>query len=397
MRIAHRRWITWSAAVVVVGAVAAYVLRPERVDVEVAAVRYSPLRATVDAEARTRTRARFEVVAPVPGRLRRMRVRVGDAVSEGEVVAVIAPLPLDDASRQAAEARLASAIAAQRDAQSRVQQAMDAAALAKRNADRYRALEAAGGVSAQQREQAELEAAAHGEQLAAANAFARAASAEVAAVRRAVPGPGGAADVLVRAPIAGRVLELPEESERIVAAGTPLMALGRVADLEVVAEVLSEDAVRVRPGAAVDLVGWGGDVVLRGTVRRVEPAARTRVSALGVDEQRVNVIVQPVETPAALGDSYRLEARIVTWAGTRVLNVPASAVFAAAGGDQVYVVEDGRARARRVEVGHNCGAHLEIRAGLREDEQVILFPSDKIAEGTRVRTGKPYIAQVPSD
>ncbi|HET9454715.1 MAG TPA: efflux RND transporter periplasmic adaptor subunit [Gemmatimonadaceae bacterium] len=397
MRIAHRRWLTWIVVVVVIAAGATMVLRPEQLDVDVAVAQRSPIRSTVDAEARTRSRSRFEVVAPVAGSVQRMRARPGDVVSQGDVIATVAPLPLDDAARLAVSAQLESALAAQREAQSRIHLARDASALAQRNADRLRAVEAAGGASAQQREQAELEAASRRELLLAAEAHARAAAAEVLAARRALPGPGGANAVLVRSPITGRVLELPEESERIVTAGTPLIVLGRDADLEVVAEVLSEDAVSVKPGAPVELVGWGGDAPLTGTVARVEPAARTRVSALGVDEQRVDVIIVPARAPGSLGDSYRLEARITTWAADRALNVPSSAVFDADGQDRVFVVQNGRARARTVRVGHRCGAHVEILDGLREQELVVLFPSDRVRDGTRVRAGKPYVAQASAD
>ena len=397
MRTAHRRWLTWIAVIVVLAAGATMALRPERLEVEVAAARLSPLRSTVDAEARTRSRSRFEVVAPVAGRVQRMRLRPGDAVREGYMVATVAPLPLDDAARLAAAARLEAALAAQRDARSGIQVARDASTLAERNAERLRAVEAAGGASAQQREQAELEAASRRELLLTAEARARVAAAEVLAARRALPGPGGAAAVIVRAPITGRVLELPEESERIVMAGAPLIVLGRDADFEVVAEVLSEDAVAVKAGAPVELVGWGGDAPLTGTVARVEPAARTRVSALGVDEQRVDVIITPTRSPGSLGESYRLEARITTWTADRVLNVPSSAVFDLDGTESVFVVENGRARARAVRVGHRCGAHVEILGGLRESELVVLFPSDRVRDGARVRAGIPHAEQASAD
>jgi HlyD family secretion protein len=385
----RKRWIGWTAALVVVGSVATAAFWSDAEPVDVAPAVRSGLQAMVTAEARTRTRAHFVVTATVTGRLQRIRLRPGDRVVQGEAVASIAPLPMDAAAVEAARSRVAAALAAERDAEARVRQAREASMPAARAVKRYRALESAGAVSRQQCEDLELNALLRAQDLIAMEARARAAAAEVWAARAGLPPHGDsgyAQSIVVRAPAAGRVLAVGEESERVVAAGTMLLELGRDADLEIVADVLSEDAVRIRPGAAVELAGWGGDVVLHGTVRRVEPAANTRVSALGVDEQRVNVIISPNATPPGLGESFRLDARIVVWENPNALTVPTSAVFTVGGTSRVFVVTQGRASERSVRVGQRSHAFVEILDGLQEREDVVIFPSDRIRSGTRVRS-----------
>ena len=189
----------------------------------------------------------------------------------------------------------------------------------------------------------------------------------------------------VRSPVRGRVLRVPEPSERVVAASAPIIELGDASALEVIADVLSSDAVRIDPGDAVEIVEWGGDRPLRGRVRSIEPSAFTRVSALGIDEQRVNVIVDLIDHPVSLGDGFRVEMRATVWESNDVLVVPASILFQRDGGWAVFVVQDNRARLRKVEIGHRTGASVEITGGLKPGERVILFPSDKVDDGSRIR------------
>jgi HlyD family secretion protein len=212
----------------------------------------------------------------------------------------------------------------------------------------------------------------------------------VAAARAALldadpAGSTGRAVALVRAPVGGRVLRVHEPSERIVAAGTPLVQLGDAGGLEVVVDVLSTDAVRIQPGAPMRLVEWGGEGAIAARVRLVEPSGFTKVSTLGVEEQRVNVIGDLLDPPAVLGDGYRVEARIVTWAADDVLRVPNSALFRTGGGWSLFVEQEGRARLREVRVGHRGASEAEVLDGLAEGEQVILFPSEQIRDGVRVR------------
>ena len=386
MRITRTR-VVWTGILVAAGLGITAAMWPDPELVEAAIARRGPLAVTVNAEARTRTRYRFIVTAPVTGRLQRLWLHPGDGVKAGVPIAVIAPLPMDAASVEAARGRVIAADAGLLDAETRVRQARESAALAARTAERYREIERVGGISRQHLEEATVAATLRADDLAASEARVRAAAAELSAARAAFPtqrrGHGGA--VVVHAPSAGRVLAVPQESERIVTAGTPILEIGRPEDLEVVADVLSEDAVRIAPGATVELGGWGGADMLRGVVTSVEPGARTVVSALGVDEQRVSVVISPTDASRALGDGYRLDARIVIWNADSVLTVPASAVFSVGAGSGVFVIEEGRARQRLVRVGQRSEHAVEIIEGVAPGESIVLFPSDRISSGARVR------------
>jgi len=184
--------------------------------------------------------------------------------------------------------------------------------------------------------------------------------------------------------VSGKVLRIPEKSERVVTAGEPLLILGDADNLEIVIEVLSTEAVKIKPGMPVLIEGWGGDQPLQATVRVVEPYAFTKVSALGVEEQRVNVIADFVGSHAALADAYRVEARVVIWRDDNALKAPASALFRKQDGWAAFVVADGRARLRDVKVGRRTAFEVQVLAGLEAGEQTILHPSNDIADGTRV-------------
>lgn len=390
IQVTRSRAIT-AGVVVVVGGLVALSLRPEPIEVDTAAVARGSLRVTVDAEGRTRVRDRFVITAPVSGRLERIALAEGSVVRRGDVVARVAPLPLDAQTVLQARARLDAAVATQREATTRVEQARITAEHAQRNAERFGAVAAAGGLSARDREQVELASSVARDDLTAATARARAAAAEIEAARAAliaVGGNGGSARgvIPVRSPTPGRLLRVPERSERVVVAGTPILELGSPAAMEVVVDVLSTDAVQVCEGATVELDEWGGDAPLAGRVRLIEPSAFTRVSALGVDEQRVNVVIDFVDRPGTLGDGFRVEARIVTWEGADVLTVPASALFREGDRWNVFIVREGRARLQSVIVGHRTPAAVEIVRGLEQGEQVVLFPSDRIRDGVRIRS-----------
>ena len=384
MRVTRRRVIVSGVLLAAVGGTV-YVMRPKPVEVETALASRGPMRATVDAEGRTSVRDRFTVAAPVTGRLRRIALHEGDAITLGQVVAWIAPMPLDAPSRQQGEARLLGAQAALREAEVRLGQARVAEADAKKVADRREIVFRAGAISQEELEQMRLAHAARVDDLAAAGARVRAASAEVDAARAALLGASGRApEVAVRAPARGRVLRIPEASERIVAAGTPLIEIGDESSLEVTADVLSSDAVQLSVGDIAEIDEWGGTRPLRARVRTIEPSAFTRVSALGVDEQRVNVTLDLLESPPSLGDNFRVEVRVTVWERPDALAIPASAVFERDGRWAVFTVRDGRARTRTVEIGHRTAATVEVLRGLDAGDRVILFPSDQIAEATRV-------------
>ena len=388
MRITRRRTVMIAAAALALAGVG-WAMRPDPVTVETAVAARGPLRVTVDAEGRTQVVDRYVVVTPVAGRVRRIALEEGEAVVPGQVVAVIAPLPIDVQSREQAEARLRSAHALQLEARARVDQARQAEALDRRTRERREALYAAGAVSAEERDRIVQAHASRLDDLKAAEARLSAVTADVASARALLLPMGEGGLVEVRSPCRGRVLRVSERSERVVPAGAPLLELGDARALEVVADVLSSDAVLLRPGQAVEVAEWGGAGPLRGSVRTIEPSAFTRVSALGVDEQRVKVRIALERAPAALGDNFRVETRTTVWEGENVLTVPGSAVFQTGEGWRLFVVRDGRARLRAVQVGRHDAAATEISSGIAEGDRVVLFPSDDVRDRVRVRLREP--------
>lgn len=318
-------------------------------------------------------------------------LEVGDSVRAGMAVVRLAPSPLDARSRQQAEAALAAALDRARMSEASAAEAGTSLAQARQDRRRAEELLAGGGVAAADVERLRLAEQARERAVEAAEARARAASHDVEAARAALVAagsPGGRALTLT-CPVGGHVLAIPERSERTVQAGETLLEVGNPGDLEIVVDLLSMEAVRVRPGQTMLVGGWGGDSTLRGTVRRVEPAAYTKVSALGVEEQRVNVVGDFDHPPSGLGDGYRLDVRVVLWRGDSVLKVPASALYRR--GDQwaLFVVEGGRAREREVSIGHESADETEITAGLDAGAVVIRHPTDRVADGVRVEeTGR---------
>ena len=386
-RVTTRRVVLVAVALATTGGVA-LALRPDAMEVETATLRRAPLQVTVDAEGETRVRDRYVIAAAVSGRLERVPLAEGAVVRAGDVVARIAPAPFDEPSAQQARARLAGARAHAAEAETRVRGAAAAAVQARRDADRTRRLLEAGAVASRALEEADLAARAGADELAAARAAASAARADVGQAEAALLYAGGGTSgvVVVRAPTSGRVLRLPERSERAVAPGSLIVELGDTRRLEAVVDVLSSDAARVRPGMPVVLERWSaGDArAVPGRVRLVEPAATTRVSALGVEEQRVNVVVDVVDPPPALGDGYRVDAKIVVWSAADVVSAPASALVRDGGGWAMYAVEDGRAHLRPVRVGEMGGGMVQVLDGIGEGATVIVFPSDKVRGGVRV-------------
>jgi HlyD family secretion protein len=323
----------------------------------------------------------------VTGQLRRLPFKPGAQVVAGEtVLAIIDPpaaSPLDPRTRSTTEARRDAAAA-------NLEKARATHDFAASELKRNLKLSADGTVSEQELELAQWrEASAAREKLAAESAL-RQAEAELADFTE-VAGNGANSSMSpteVRAPTSGRVLRVFEESSRPVAAGTPLLEVGDPADLEVVIEVLSRDGAVIAPGAKVELEQWGGSAPLEAKVRLVEPAAFTKISALGVEEQRVNVIadlVTPPEARANVGDNFRVEARVVTWETDRTLKAPSGALFRRSGQWETFVIEGGRARLRKVSVGRSSGAEMEILDGLEEGDEVIIYPGDRVRDGLRVK------------
>jgi HlyD family secretion protein len=370
------------------GIVHAWLPRPVAVDVST--MRRGSLDVEVDEDGQTRVRERFIVSAPITGNLQRIEAVPGAAVAAGDVIARIDPPDpalLDERSRSEATARLSAAIAHQRRADIAIARATLARDAVARDAARARTLEQRGAIPGSERERVDDQEQLAIRDLAAAETERTSAVAEVAAAR-AVLGEGTSRSagrtVAVTAPATGQVLRVVRDSAGPVAAGAPLVELGDPRALEVVIDVLSSDAARIVPGMPVTIEAWGGDRALRGEVRRIEPSAFTRISALGVEEQRVKVIAAISDPPASLGDGFRVEARIFTWRGERVPTVPASAVFRDKEHWAVYAVEGGRARLRAIELGHRGRLDVELASGLAPGTTVILHPTDRIADGTEV-------------
>jgi HlyD family secretion protein len=394
--LANRRVLGLAA---VVAGLIAVVVWPATFPVDVASVARGSLVVTVDEEGVTRVRDRYIVSAPASGRVLRIELEPGDRVKRGQVVArlraELAPL-LDARTRAEAEAAVESARAALGRARAEEQRVKATLDLARRDLTRVRTLAESGAVAKQELEVHEADVDVALETANAAAFAARAATSELQrAEARLAPSSLGAPGrvVSVTAPVEGVVLKRVRESETVVPAGDPLVEIGDYSDLEVVADLLSTDAVRVKTGARAIVDQWGGDKPLDARVRRVEPAGFMKISALGVEEQRVNVVLDFVEpSPAArasLGDGYRVEVRVVIWESENVVKVPTSALFRQGEQWAVYVFDRGRARRTLVELGHQTAQYAEVISGLAEGARVILHPGDTLVDGARVRVRPP--------
>lgn len=370
--------------------------QPRPIEVDVGAARRAPLEVTVEQEGRTRVVDRYVVTAPVNGYARRIVLDVGDAVGRGATLVELEPARadvLDPRRRAEAEARVAASSASVSAAIQRADAAESNASFAEKELKRLRALQPSGYVAIAALDRAVSDAERSAAELRSAR-FAVATArherdAALTALRYAASG-GDAEPVAVRSPVDGRVLRITRKSEGPVAAGQPLIEIGDPRALEVEVDVLSADAVRMHPGTRVRFERWGGEGVLEGVVRVVEPAGFTKISALGVEEQRVWIIVAftaPAERWQRLGDSYRVEASFILWAGQEVLQIPASALFSDGDGWATFVIEEGRAVRRRLQVGQRSGLQAQVLAGIREGEKVIVHPDDRIRDGVRVAAG----------
>lgn len=381
----------WLAAAVVAVILAA-ALWPDAIDVDVARVERGPMRVTVDEEGETRVRERFVISAPVTGRLQRIELEPGDRVSRGSIVARLAPAPpalLDVRTR--AELRSAEGAARAALGQARAERDRTAATLERVRSTlrRQEELAAAGLVSRDELEAARvaLRAAEEARRAADFNVARAEQDLEMARARFQEPGSGGRL-IELHAPTDGLVLKRYRESEMVVPSGEPLIEIGDPSRLEVVSDLLSTDAVQVSPGDPVEMVQWGGGQPLTGRVRRVEPSGFMKVSALGVEEQRVNVIIDFADPAAAsrqLGDAYRVEVRIVIWQQNDVVKAPVGSLFRRGSDWAVFIATGSKARAQTVTIGHRNGTEAEVQSGLEAGTTVVLYPPDILADGSRIR------------
>lgn len=368
----------------------AQAFRPRPVLVDAHRVGRSKLEVYIEEDGRTKMRERYVVSAPISGALARIELEAGDAVTEGQVVARFdppSPALLDARSKADLEARLLGAQAHVRQSEAARERAKAGHELAEKNLARMQALVKGAAIASAELERAELEAKMAGEDEISTELQRRVAEAEVNSVRAVLGRLGGRAgqeEISLPAPVSGDVLHVLRESQGLVVAGTPLIEIGDPRVIDVVVDLLSADAVRVRPGTRAWIERWGGDQALTGRVRRVEPSAFTRVSALGVEEQRVNVVIALDEIPPGLGDNYRVEAKLLVWSGDDVLTVPKSAVFRQRDRWAVYAMEGGKAKLKLIEIGHRGRLEVEVSSGLSEGDTVVLYPGDRVSEGLSI-------------
>jgi HlyD family secretion protein len=387
-----------TVGIVAVAAVVAGVIwsvMPQPIPVETVAVTKGTFVATVDEDGKTRIREHYVVAAPLAGRLSRVRLKAGDHVRADEAIATVLPVLapfLDPRSRREAEERLGAAEAALERAKATVERAQAQADQAQKDLARTRALVERGVSTVQARERAELAMRVADRDLRAAEFQHHAVEHELAQAKallaRYQNGYEGSPEAWnVTAPVPGVVLKVSQESETTVRAGAPILEIGDPGDLEIVADVLSTDAVEIHPGAPVVVVNWGGQEALQGRVRRVEPAAFTKISTLGVEEQRVNVVIDltsPRENWASLGDGYQVDVRITVFTQDGATIVPAGALFRRGNDWNVFVMEKGRAQDRAITLLRRSGRFGSVASGLMPGERVIVYPSDRIVSGARI-------------
>lgn len=391
------RWILAGAGSVLLVAVFAWAFRPQPVPVEVARVQRAAFEQTIDEDGVTRVTDRYVVSAPLAGKLARVQLEAGDAVAVGREVARLtpaAPSMLDARTARELTERVGAASAALE--QARANAARSDAAAVQANADlaRQRQLARDGFIAESAVEQAELAARVQVQALAAARFAVEGAQHDLAQARAAlmraregsrVDRPGTAWPI--ESPVAGRVLKVLQKSEAVVGVGTPLLEIADPSRLEIVVDVLSTEATRITPGAHVH-IDAGSDIALDGRVRFVEPAAFTKVSALGVEEQRVNVVIDLVSPPEQwqrVGDGFRVDVRIVVVARSDAVVVPIAALFRDNDEWAVFAFDGGRAVRRAVKLGGRNSSHAWVAQGLAPDERVIVYPSDSVADGKRVK------------
>lgn len=376
-RIRGWRWAIAVAALVLMGL--AWAFWPEPLAVDTGKVSRGPMSVGVTDDGVTRAEEYYVISAPVTGYLSRIELEAGDRVAKGTLITRMTgrpSTPLDPRSTQELQGALAAAKAAEKSA---------AALLAQAQRDRTRAEEIAnrGFLS-----RAQLEATRTRADM--AQATLQQSRAEVRRIKALLAQPGGpaaGASVPVRAPVGGSVLSVVTESAGVIAEGTPLMTIGNPDEIEAVVDLLSREAVRVRPGDGVEFTQWGGPEPLIGHVERVEPFGRLKISALGIEEQRVNVIISfdDRRQAARLGHGYQIDATIITWSEARALRVPVGALFRGGdGGWRVFIVKDGRAWERAVKIGHINDESGEVLGGLAAGEEIVLNPGSAMRDGVRV-------------
>jgi len=394
-----RRWVVWSALLALVVAGLVYAFWPQPVPVDLATVGRGHLAVTVDEEGETRVKQAYIVSSPIAGNARRIELEVGDPViaNKTEVAHIepASPTMLDVRTRAQAEAAVRAAEAARALAAANLKSAEAELVFARAELTRARSLYASKVGSKRALDEAEraFKTKQAAVETAKANLRVREYELERAKLELLPPGEqnrrhlGACGCVVVRSPVSGDVLRIFHKSAGVVRAGEQLIEIGDPRKIEIVVDLLSSDAVRVRAGQRVIIEGWGGDKPLAGQVLRVEPIGKTKVSALGIEEQRVDVVIDFTGPPARwqrLGHGFRVETRIVLWEADNALNVPLSALFRAGDRWAVFVERDGRARRQIVQIGRRTSLEAEAINGLKAGDRVVVHPSDRVVDGIRI-------------
>ncbi|WP_287373454.1 efflux RND transporter periplasmic adaptor subunit [Prosthecochloris sp.] len=387
MKLSKTQRITAISGVVVAG-ILIFVMMPSPLQVDSESILRGELTVTLDGEGMTRVRDSFTVASPVNGRVERITLEEGDFVQKNSVVARVTPPPLNTREFEEAEARSRSAAAvleAARASERQVKVDLDQAA---RKYNRYKNLYRKGAVAAETFEDVKTAWQVLQKQHQAALLNVESARYDLEAARSVIGKPGSGNTVDILAPDSGRVLRVFEKSERVVSAGTPLVEMGNPEDIEVVIDVLSSDAVRVERGMNVQIEEWGGSTALKGFVKTVEPAAFTKISSLGIEEKRVNIIVDLEEPESRLGDNYRIQAKIILWQDEGILQVPISSIFRGDQGWNVFVIKKGKAVRQPITIGMRGTYYAEVLDGLEEEDVVVVHPTNDLEEGMRVKVMK---------
>ena len=393
-----RRWLARIVLLALAAGIVGIIVvawMPKPIPVDTAKARVSTLTITVDEDGYSRMKDRYLISAPLSGTIDRIELDPGASIAEGAVLARILPLPtplLDPKSKAQAQAALAGAEAGERRAQAAQAQAQAAFDFASDQIDTQKSLAQRGTITKQQLERAQLDLETKREQLASSTFGVRVARHEAqmarAALGRLGANPKAGDQMILTSPVQGNVLDVVRDAAGVIQAGAPVLEIGDPAGIEIVVDVLTTDAVQIQPGAKAQILRWGGPGQLEARVLRIEPKAFRKLSSLGVEERRVNVILDlesPREAWAALGDGYRVEASITTWQGTDLLTVPVSAIFKHEQRWHVFVVDGQNARLRPVELGKRNGFDAQIVSGLQADETIIIHPGERIADGSLIQ------------
>lgn len=386
----------WAAIAAALAAFLGWAFWPKAVPVDLGVVSQGPMEVYVEGEGQTRVRDIYQISAPVTGRVLRIQAEAGDPVERGGTVLVVIqpadPTFLDDRSRAEAEAGQQAAEDAQAQAEAVLEQVMAEHKFARGELNRTQTLAQEGTVSKRALEIAELAAATQMAAVKSAEATLKVRTHELQTARAHLIAPttshegGGDCCIEIRSPINGTVLRVLLESEGVVAVGTPLLEIGNPRDLEIVVDLLTSDAVRIREGAAVIIENWGGPELV-GRVRRIEPYGYTKVSVLGIEEQRIDVVIDFIQStalPQSLGHGFRVETAILQWKGDGIVQAPISALFRSRGSWAAYLVVDGRTRLTKLEVGHMNGDVAEVLSGLKPGARVVVHPGDRVSDGIAI-------------